>query len=201
MDRTGIVDHRVLCLPVLVLNRSWIPVHVTTVRRAVCLVYQDAARVVAPDTLEIHAFDAWIGLNNPPASRWIRGARFMVPAPEVIHLSRYDRVPCYEAPFTRRSLYQRDDYTCQYCGARFPADRLSIDHVRPRSRGGKTSWDNCVLACVRCNTRKANRTPREASLNLRRAPRRPRWTPYLSVTSERLLPSWRRFLGDREAAV
>jgi 5-methylcytosine-specific restriction endonuclease McrA len=183
--------------PVLVLNRCWIPVHVTSARRALCLVYQGAARVVAPDTLQVLGFDEWVGLPDPPCAFWIRSVRFLVPVPEVIHLADYDRIPSYEAPFTRRNLYQRDDYTCQYCGIRLTADRLSIDHVRPRSKGGKTSWDNCVLACVRCNTRKADRTPKEARLRLRRAPLRPRWSPYLSVAQDKQLPSWRRFLGER----
>ena len=187
-----------LDLPVLVLNRWWIPVHVTTVRRALCLVYQGAARVVATDTLQMHGFSEWLCLENPPSSRWVIGTRHRVPAPEVIHLAAYDRVPSYDAPFTRRNLYQRDNYTCQYCAAQLPPDRLSIDHIRPRSKGGKTSWDNCVLACVRCNTRKADRSLTEARLRLIRQPRRPRWSPYLSVAQECHLPSWRRFLRARD---
>jgi len=197
MDRASITPSGLLGTPVLVLNRCWIPVHVTSARRALCLVYQGVARVVAPDTLQVHGFDEWVELPNPPCTLWVRGTRFRVPVPEVIHLAAYDRIPVYEAPFTRRNLYHRDDYTCQYCGVRLPADRLSIDHVRPRSKGGKTTWDNCVLACVRCNTRKADRTLSEARLRLRRAPMRPRWSPYLSVANEKQLPSWRRFLGDR----
>ena len=121
-----------------------------------------------------------------------------MPVPEVIHLEGYDRIPIYEAPFTRRNLYHRDNYTCQYCGARLPAERLSIDHVRPRSKGGKTTWDNCVLACVRCNTRKADRSLKEARLRLMRPPMRPRWSPYLSVANEKQLPSWRRFLREHD---
>lgn len=197
MDCIPISPICTLGTPVLVLNRCWIPVHVTTVRRALCLLYQGAARVVAPDTLQVHGFDEWVCLPDPPSSLWIRGVRFRVPVPEVIHLASYDRIPVYEAPFTRRNLYQRDDYTCQYCGARLSSDRLSIDHVRPRSKGGKTTWDNCVLACVRCNTSKADRTPREARLRLKRTPMRPRWSPYFSVANNRQLPSWGRFLGDR----
>jgi 5-methylcytosine-specific restriction endonuclease McrA len=198
MDCTATSSIRALSTPVLVLNRCWVPVHVTTARRALCLVYQRAARVVAPDTLEVHAFEEWVCLPDPPTTRWIRGVRFRVPVPEVIHLEEYDRIPVYEAPFTRRNLYHRDDYTCQYCGVRLPADRLSIDHVRPRSKGGKTTWDNCVLACVRCNTRKADRSLKEARLRLMRQPMRPRWSPYLSVANEKQLPSWHRFLRERE---
>lgn len=191
-------DPRVLDHPVLVLNRSWAPVHVTTVRRALCLVYQDAARVVGPTDLRSFRFDEWVQLENPPADRWVRGVRFRVPAPEIVHLVIYDRIPVYEAPFTRRNLYHRDNYTCQYCGTRLTTDRISIDHVLPKSKGGKTTWDNCVLACVRCNTRKADRSPGEARLRLIRQPARPRWNPYLGMAADKQLPSWRQFLTHRQ---
>ena len=195
MEASEPAGRSVLDQPTLVLNRSWIAVHVTTVRRAVCMVYQEIAHVVATDTLQTYDFPNWLTLGSPPTNRWIRGAALMIPAPEVVQLLQYDRIPVHEAPFTRRNLYQRDDYTCQYCGRRSPADRLSIDHVLPRSKGGRTTWDNCVLACVRCNARKADRSLQESGLRLKRAPRRPRWTPYLNVAGERL-PSWGRFAPE-----
>jgi 5-methylcytosine-specific restriction endonuclease McrA len=180
----------------LVINRSWIPVHVTTVRRAVIMVYQDIAAVVAADTLQVHDFEHWVSLPEPGVTRWIRGAGYVIPAPEVIQLRIYDRVPAHEAPFTRKNLYHRDRFTCQYCGRRGNADRMSIDHVLPKSKGGRTSWENCVLACVRCNARKADRTLHEAGLRLQRKPSRPRWSPYLSLAGGDRLPSWRRFTPD-----
>ncbi|MCC6671354.1 MAG: HNH endonuclease [Planctomycetes bacterium] len=170
--------------------------HVTTVRRAVSMVFQEVARVVATDTLQTHEFWDWVSLPLPPSTRWIRCSSRSIPAPEVIQLRIYDRVPAHEAPFTRRNLYQRDNNTCQYCGRRSSPERLSIDHVVPRSRGGRTSWDNCVLACVRCNARKADRTLHEAGLRLLRKPSRPRWSPYLSLAGHERLPSWRRFTPE-----
>lgn len=180
----------------LVINRSWIPVHVTTVRRAVIMLYQDIAAVVATDTLQVHDFGDWIALGEPNVARWIRGPGYAIPAPEVVQLRLYDKVPAHEAPFTRKNLYHRDHFTCQYCGRRGSADRMSIDHVVPKSRGGRTSWENCVLACVRCNARKADRTLHEAGLRLHRKPARPRWSPYLSLAGGDRLPSWRRFTPD-----
>ncbi|MCY2955780.1 MAG: HNH endonuclease [Planctomycetota bacterium] len=185
-----------LTLATLVLNRSWLPVHVTTVRRALCMVVRGVARIVAPDTLSTHSFMEWIQLQIPPMSPFIRSPSVRVAIPEVVVLNSYDKVPCHEAPFTRRNLFLRDDFTCQYCGGRCTADRLSVDHVVPRSRGGKTTWDNCVLACVRCNARKADRTIKEAGLKLLRAPRRPRWTPYINLRSAQLLESWQRFVPE-----
>jgi hypothetical protein len=89
----------------------------------------------------------------------------------VIRLRQFVRVPYRQVPLTRRNVFHRDGHTCQYCGCSNEA--LSIDHVFPRSRGGSDSWDNVATACLPCNVRKANRTPREAGMPLLREPRRP----------------------------
>ena len=91
--------------------------------------------------------------------------------PSVIRLRQFVRVPFRPLPLTRRNLYHRDQHCCQYCGS--TTERLSIDHVIPRSRGGAHSWENVITACVRCNVHKGNRTPREAGMLLRHQPRRP----------------------------
>ena len=196
-DRPGF-DPRAAQLPVLdrsvlVLNKSWIPIHVTTVRRAVCMVYQDIARVIATDTLQTHEFEDWLCAEHPVETRFIASTSFPIPAPEVVQLQGYNKIPNHEAPFTRQNLYHRDDHTCQYCARRGTGSMLSIDHVKPRSKGGLTTWENCVLACVKCNARKADRTLRQAGLCLLRQPRRPRWTPYMTLAIEERLSSWRRF--------
>ena len=178
----------------LVLNRSWLPVHVTTVRRALCMCVRGVARIVAFDTLATYSFYEWLEVANPPTPLFIRSPSVQVAIPEIVVLTGYDKVPVHEAPFTRRNLFLRDDYTCQYCGHRAAPDRLSVDHVVPRSRGGRTSWDNCVLACMGCNARKADRTIKEAGLKLLKPPSRPRWTPYLNLRPNQRLESWHRFV-------
>jgi 5-methylcytosine-specific restriction endonuclease McrA len=188
--RAAILEHATL-----VLNRSWMPVHVTTVRRALCMVFREAARVVAVESLQTYSFEEWVEVE-PLDGRCIRSPSLRIRVPEVILLVEYDRIPCHEAPFTRRNLFLRDDYTCQYCGKRAPSDRLSIDHVLPRSRGGMTSWENCVLACVGCNARKADRTAKEAGLRLLRSPGRPRWSPYLNLRPHQRLDSWQKFAPE-----
>ena len=89
----------------------------------------------------------------------------------MIRLRQYVRVPFRQLPLTRRNLFQRDNHTCQYCGSR--DNQLSIDHVIPRSRGGGDTWENVTTACLSCNVRKGNRTPKEASMPLGHVPRRP----------------------------
>ena len=180
----------------LVLNRSWRPVHVTTVRRALCMVFRDAARIVAPESLATFTFEEWLEQPVEHHHLAIRSPSLQMAAPEVIVLVQYDRIPCHEAPFTRRNLFLRDEFTCQYCGRKCTSDHLSVDHVMPRSRGGSTCWENCVLACVGCNARKADRTLREVGFRLLRPPVKPRWTPYLNLRPNQQMESWARFTPE-----
>jgi 5-methylcytosine-specific restriction endonuclease McrA len=188
---------RLLERATLVLNRSWRPVHVTTVRRALSLVFRDIARIVSPADLATFSFEQWRREPIPDDTLALRSPSVRIAAPEIIVLGKFDRVPRHEAPFTRRNLFLRDDYTCQYCGRRCNTDHLSVDHVLPRSRGGSTTWENCVLACVVCNARKADRTIREAGLRLLRQPVQPRWTPYLSLRPGQRLASWAPFTPQK----
>lgn len=182
----------------LVLNRSWRPVHVTTVRRALCMLFREAARVVEPETLSTYTFGEWLDQPVRDEALVIRSPSVRLPAPEIVLLIHYDRVPCHEAPFTRRNLFLRDEFTCQYCGKKCNSDHLSVDHVLPRSRGGNTSWENCVLACVICNAKKADRTLKEVGFRLLRPPVRPRWTPYLNLRPSQRMDSWSRFAPEHK---
>ena len=186
----------VLDEPTLVLNRSWVPINTVTVRQALCLVIKGSASIVQPETYEIHPFESWCGVAPVNGDRRIHGVGLVVRAPEVIVLARYNRVPQQRVPFTRRNLYKRDEQCCQYCGLRKPLDELSIDHVVPRSRGGPSSWENCVLACLRCNVRKGDRRLRDAGMSLKRRPWRPKWSPCLGVHRGNRKVSWRRFVSE-----
>ncbi len=180
--------------PTLVLNRSWIPVHVTAARRAICLVFRENARIIAAD-LQTYDFASWALADHvkPSSMNWVSSGSLCFPLPEVIQLVSYNKVRGFEAPFSRRNLFMRDRLTCQYCGKRRPYDQLSIDHIQPRSKGGGTSWYNCVLACVSCNSSKGNRSLRECGLRLIRKPKPPRWTPYLNLAQSDWLKSWEPF--------
>jgi len=181
----------------LVLNRSWRAIHVTTVRRAISLVYQRVAKIIAPETFESHDFESWRELGVARGERFIRAVSFNIRVPEVIMLIAYDAVPRKEVPFSRRNIYRRDNFMCQYCGKRFATEDLSVDHVIPRSRGGKSTWANCVLACLECNIRKGNRTLDEADMSLIRQPHKPRWAPYLTLTLGYRKHAWDRFISEQ----
>jgi len=115
--------------------------------------------------------------------------------PEVITLTRFSKLPTATVPFSRRNLFKRDRYTCQYCNKRPRQDELTIDHVVPRSHGGGSTWENCVLACIDCNHRKADRTPKQAHLTLKQEPLRPKWNPVYSRYETRY-ESWAKFISD-----
>jgi len=184
--------HSSLTDAALVLNRSWLPVGVCTVKNAICMCAREVARVVLPGSYELFDLDQWMERAPAEGSAVVRSVHAVFQAPEVIHLVGYDRVPRHEAAFSKRNIYIRDRATCQYCGNMPGWSRLTIDHIVPRSRGGGNSWENCVVACKPCNNRKGNRTPKEAGLMLNRPARRPPWRSFLHGVRSK--DSWRAFV-------
>ena len=189
---------RIIDQPVLVLNKNWQPVAVLSVGVAVSTVLRGMGWVLDPISYELLDFDAWCAEERAHgAARRIPTPRGSLPAPDVIVLREYADQPKGRVSFSRRNLERRDRQTCQYCGRRVQAS--TIDHVVPRSKGGPTSWENCVLACSTCNHRKADRTPREAGMPLRTDPRRPSWRPSFTVQTAHYRETWEPFL--RKGAV
>jgi 5-methylcytosine-specific restriction endonuclease McrA len=188
----------VLYSKVLVLNRSYLPVHVTVVRRALALLYQGIARAV-DEHYRTFDFESWADLAAEEDSIGLVDRAIRVP--RVILLQGYDRVPRRYVRFSRFNIYSRDQNRCQYCGRQFGRAELNLDHVVPRSRGGTSTWENVVCSCHRCNRLKGGRTPTEAGMRLIRQPRRPQWTPFMAETwSLRRYKEWRPFLSAVDAA-
>lgn len=165
----------VLSTRVLVLNRYFQPVRLTTARRAFVLLYAGVALAV-DEVGEAYDFEAWYRLpvREEDDALPIVGGTLRVP--RVLHLCRYELVPRAPVRLTRRNVMLRDEHQCQYCAKRPPLRELNIDHILPRSRGGPDTWENLVTACRLCNLRKGYRTPEEAGMRLMRPPARPRWT-------------------------
>jgi 5-methylcytosine-specific restriction endonuclease McrA len=181
--------------PVLVLNTNWQPVHVATVARALVLVWKDAARIVDVADFQAFAWDDWARLRPREGDAFLRGASYRLRVPEVITLTSFDRQPVRSVTFSRRNIFKRDRFQCQYCGINPGSEELTIDHVLPRAQGGVSSWTNCVLACIECNKRKADRTPHQASMTLKRAPICPTWRPVYADHRVRLA-SWSKFISE-----
>src|SRR5512142_2897182 len=184
---------------VLVLNRVYRPIHITSVRRAFSLLYQGAAKAIV-EQFKLFEFESWSALAAAEHDAiGTVGRRIRVP--RVIVLMVYERMPKSRVRFSRFNIYARDANTCQYCGSRMQRADLNLDHVVPRSRGGATTWENVVCSCVPCNLRKGGRTPDEAGMRLLRAPVRPRWTPmFRSATRRAFYREWRPFLSLADAA-
>ncbi len=185
----------VLQRPTLVLNRNWQPVNITPVHRALVMVWNNIAQVVDPESYQLYEWGDWARMKPEDEELFVQAVSFRLRVPEVITLKRFDRVPTSSVTFSRRNIFKRDKYTCQYCGRQPKPDELTIDHVVPRSQGGQSTWNNCVLACMGCNHRKADRTPQQAGLRLRKEPTRPKWNPVYSVHRMRL-DSWQKFISE-----
>jgi len=159
---------------VLVLNQDYQALSICSVERAVVLLFQHKAEMVAPR-------DGLV-LRSPSTT---------FPWPSVIRLKRYISLPYRKVALSRKNVMRRDAFQCQYCGAR---DKLTIDHVFPRSRGGKDTWENLVTACIPCNTRKGNRTPEEANMPLKRRPFRPSYVMFIRDSVHEVEDAWKPFL-------
>ncbi len=185
---------------VLVLNRSFIPLHMTTVRRAFSLLYQDLARAVNEE-FRTFDFQSWSELSVATHSDTIGLVDRAIRVPRVIALTSFDRFPRRTVRFSRINILARDQNTCQYCGKRFTRTDLNLDHVNPRSRGGLSTWENVVTSCIACNRKKAGRTPAEAGMKLIKKPVRPKWTPlYRLPLVNTPYKEWQLFLDFVDAA-
>jgi 5-methylcytosine-specific restriction endonuclease McrA len=189
----------VLSMPVLTLNRHWVPIRTTSVQEAIGLVCKGAAKIIEPETYEVHDIFTWndasqlkLKMQNVPIL--IRSTTLSFIPPEVILLTGYEGVGQRNVVCSRRNLFKRDKYTCQYCGIQPGPEELTIDHIVPRSRGGVTSFENCVLACIECNKRKADQTVEAAGLKLRKVPKKPSWKIFAQVPQNVRRGSWERFL-------
>jgi 5-methylcytosine-specific restriction endonuclease McrA len=186
---------KVLQRPTLVLNRNWQPVNVATVARALVLLWNESARVVDPADYQTYTWEDWSRLRPHDGERFIQAVRIRLRVPEVVTLSEYDRLPAAAVTFSRRNIFKRDRFTCQYCGVQPGSEELTLDHVVPRAQGGESRWDNCVLACVACNKRKADRTPQQAGMRLHKQPVQPKWRPLYAAHNVRI-ESWSKFVSE-----
>lgn len=148
--------------PVLVLNNNFEPLNITSAKRAITLIVLGKAESVESD------------------SQVVRSERVALELPSVVRMGYFVKRPVPQLKLARKSILARDSHTCQYCGRK--ESPMTIDHVVPRNRGGKTDWENVVCCCLKCNSRKGDRLPHEVGLTLRRQPFRPRYIPYISLS-------------------
>ena len=161
----------------LVLNKQFMAVQIADWDKVFSLVWQGHAEVV-DSNYQTYSFDDWAEMSklmDEHPNGYVHTVNFRLAIPDVIRLTRYERLPSADVKYTRSNVYEHYKNTCSYCGEKFPTSELNLDHVQPRSRGGKTNWENIVLTCIPCNSRKADRTPAEAGMKLLVQPVRPKW--------------------------
>ena len=165
-----------LTAPVLVLNLNYVPVNVCTVRRAIVLVAKGKAELLEEraETTRVRTINAYLS------------------APSIIRLVYLVKRPFAPRRLSKKEVFLRDHYTCQYCGKK--SQQLTLDHVVPRRQHGPHTWDNVVAACGRCNLDKAGRTPEEANMKLRRMPTAPQPNPYRILENRAILDEWRQYI-------
>ncbi|MEE9219351.1 MAG: HNH endonuclease [Acidobacteriota bacterium] len=179
---------------VLVLNRLFQAVDVTSVRRAFTMLYKGDVRAVQPD-YTTYSFENWRDVPPGADEECVSTPCFSIRIPRVVQLLYFDSMPRHEVRFTRKNIYYRDRNRCQYCGSKFAIRDLNLDHVVPLSRGGHSVWSNVVCCCLECNTRKGNRLPGEAGLKLLKKPSKPRWHPLVRLSlTHRRYEIWKNFL-------
>jgi hypothetical protein len=183
---------------VLILNKNWIPINTTTPKHSFALLYNDNAKSLnfkKDGDMELISWDEWINLDvdNDLFVNTIRGG---IKIPKIIVLTYFDKIPKQAIKFTQKNIWERDNYTCQYTGKKINKFNGNIDHVVPRSKGGKTSWENCVLAHKDINAKKANNSPEEVGLKLLKKPNEPKIMPVsFYIRNEYEIKEWDMFLN------
>jgi len=211
LSNAGSTLSAALSANVLVLNKYYQAIRVINVRRAFSMLCREMAEVIHIETDAATGKSQWLNLKfddwrelseikrefEPEQYDWIHTVRFQIAVPRIIRLLGYDKLPRQDVKFNRRNIYARDSSRCQYCGKKFATTELSLDHVKPRSQGGKASWDNIVCCCIRCNVKKGGRTPEQAHMHLITKPVKPKRSPVINIKlADERYWSWKQFLDN-----
>lgn len=188
----------------LKLNKNYQPVEIISVKEAFVKLYSGVAEVISVEdgTFCNYDFNSWAQVSDERKLReaehdWVYTPHLSLVVPRVIRVLTYDRVNESGIKLTRRNIYARDENTCQYCGKKKKTHELNIDHVIPRSKGGRNTWKNLVCSCIKCNQRKANRTPKESGMKLIRVPYKPDHSPQILMHVGRgTYSSWKHFVSE-----
>lgn len=186
---------------VLLLNKSWRPVTVSSIERAFGLLVTGSAKAL-DEEYRLLDYESWSSLSaDLNKHETIRTPSKVLRIPRILVLQVYDKLPDRRIRFSRNNVYSRDNFVCQYCGEKFSRDKINLDHVIPRCSGGRTVWENVVCSCIRCNVKKGGRTPEEAGMGLLKKPRQPTWADLNTSLEGRVrYKEWLPFIDPAAAA-
>jgi len=194
---------------VLVLNSSYIPIYVTNIKRTLKLLFKEKAEVISVDNghFSSYNFSSWEEVSLYQKATWDKTNNYdyfakndgIFGIPKVIRLTGYNKVPV-KVKLTRRNIILRDDHTCQYCNKKKNLSELNIDHIIPKSKGGKNTWTNLVCSCIKCNSHKRDRTPKQAGMKLLTIPKKPSiylmFKRYTEIFLNDKYKEWESFFPD-----
>ena len=201
----------VLNSPTLILNKSWHPIDSTIVRKAFGDVMSERAQFI--DTPSYIPYDilGWMQLPIVHPNKSIQTSTCTIKLPEIMLLSKFNKIPKQIVKFNRRNLWRRDGCKCQYCGTEPSYDEITVDHIVPRSKGGSSNFQNCVLCCITCNLKKSDRRLEDTDMKLQKRtklpngkwthvtydrPKRPIWNPLYRLSRKKYPKSWAAFLKN-----
>jgi 5-methylcytosine-specific restriction endonuclease McrA len=181
----------------LVLNKAWIPIYIISWRKGMSLIYQNNAHPLDRDYVAYN-FEDWLKFSAKNADDYakIHTVNLSIAVPEIIVLTKYDKLPSRDVKYSRENVFHRDHNKCQYCGVVFSMKELTIDHIIPRCQGGKTVWNNVVACCKPCNNMKADKSLVQAGMKLIKLPTKPRWMNPISNSAGKahICTSWEKFM-------
>lgn len=187
----------VLSSKVLILNKNWFAFKVRNVKDAIKLVSRERAVFVDGDNYCVYNWEEWLKLVPEDDEPGIETTGNRVKVPKVVVLTVYGKIPNKAPKKTKKNIFIRDNYRCQYTGEEVSMKNADLDHIVPSSRGGSNDWDNLVVCSKTINRKKRNRTPEEAGLKLIRKPRKPTWTT-LMIDPKMTVPEyWKKFLHEK----
>jgi 5-methylcytosine-specific restriction endonuclease McrA len=189
------MTHTFINEPTLLINKCWTPIDVISVRDALSKAYTDDARIVDINDYSSYSWSEWSKITPKNDEKYLKCVNFSIKIPNIIVLTNYADRPPLQVPCSRRNIFRRDDNTCQYCGSKPGLENLTIEHIIPRSRGGITSWENCVIACYPCNRAKADISLEASGFKLLKKPIKPKWNMLFEPEVVKV-ESWRKFLSE-----
>lgn len=200
----------VLTNPVLWLNKSWLPHDSKTVEDSFKTVCSDRG-LFLDSTYVPHDLGSWINLPVEDGADFIQLTLRRIRVPEILLLAEYNQIPRRNVVFCRRNIWRRDKGRCGYCGKQPAPEDITMDHICPKSRGGQSTFENCVLCCISCNLQKGNRSLEQSGMRLQKlkrhsngewstvyydCPKRPQWNPLYALRRRTYPKSWAAFLKN-----
>ena len=182
--------------PVLVLNKSYTAVHINSVREAIIKICLGVADAIDTNDHSRYEWDTWRDINpTGNGQKFIQTSHDFILAPKIIILKDYNKIPVFEVKLTRRNVFIRDNFRCQYSGRKLRINEATLDHIVPESRGGKSDWNNLVTCDRAINSKKGHKTLAEAGLKLINYPKKPHWNPLFCATLHIVPQEWTSYLS------